>query len=185
MLIPGLKLQMLQFVRYFYVVKERQIVKFFSDWGKGAVEHNLRTLLHEGTFVYHGSNNEYISFDRHLPHTLDFYQPCIQAIDVMTNLRSKKVVWFNRDTFPSEITFATVDNKIYNVVVFDDFWMAKYSVLSRIKSAPLPEGITDPTEYIAVVPNEKVANDISALGFVLYAQVNNRDGHVDFLEFAD
>ena len=185
MLIPGLKLQMLQFVRFFYVVKERQIKKFFSDWGKGDVEFNLNALLKQGEFVYHGPNNEYISYERHLPHTLDFYEPCIQAIDVMITLRSQKVVWFNRDTYPSEITFATVDNKIYNVVVFDDFWVSKYAVLTRIKNTPLPDGEADPTEYIAVVPNEEIARQISALGFTLYALVNHRDGHVDYCEFTD
>lgn len=185
MLIPELELQMLQFVRNFYVVKERQIKKFFSDWGDGEVEYVFKGLLNRGTFIMHGPKRDYVSFARHLPHSLDYYESCIYAIDVMITLRSKKVVWFNRDEFPYEITFSTVDNKIYDVIVFDDFWVAKYPIISRTRNQHLPAGEEDPTEHIAIVPNEEIAKKVSPLGFSLYAQVDRRDGHVDFFEITD
>ena len=185
MLIPELKLQMLQFVRNFYVVKVRQIKKFFSDWGEGDVEFALDKLILAGQLIYHGSQKVYVSFARQLPHSLDFYEPCIRAVDVMITIRSKQIVWFNRDTFPLEITFSTTDNIIYDVVVFDEFWTPKYSVISRTRNLALPAGEEDVTRHIAVVPNEEIAQKVSALGFALYAQVDPRDGHVDFYEVTD
>ena len=185
MLIPGLELQMLQFVRNFYVVKRRQIEKFFSDWGDGEIKHTLTMLIHTGQLVYHGPKKEYISFARRLPHELDYYEPCIAAIDAMITVRSKQIVWFNRESFPLEITFATTDNQIYDVVVFDDFWTPKYSVIGRTRNLHIPDGEEDIVQHVAVVPNEEIARKVSPLGFVLYAQVNPRDGHVEYCEFTD
>lgn len=183
MLIPELKLQMLQFVRNFYVVKVRQLKKFFSDWGEGDVEFAMRDLTNKGQLIL--LSDEYISFVRHLPHSFDYYEPCMKAIDVMATLRSKKVVWFNRDFYPYEITFCTTDNLIYDVVVFDEFWVAKYSAITRIQGQLLPSGEQDIVEHIAVVPNEDIAQKVAALRFSLYGQVNQNDGHVDFFEITD
>lgn len=185
MLIPELKLQMLQFVRNFYVVRERQIKKFFADWGTGEVEFALHDLEYKGQIVRHGQNHEYLSFVRQLPHPISEYLPCMDAIDVMAMLRSKEVVWFNRDVFPVEITFSTVDNKIYDVVVFDDFWMAKYPVVSRTRGQTLPPGEKDIVNHIAVVPSVDIAKKVYPLGFTLYGQVNPRDGFVDLYEITD
>lgn len=186
MLIPGLKLQMLQFVRHFYVVKERQIRKFFADWGEGSVEFLLRELLNSGQFIQHGPKKDYISFLRHLPHDLEYYEPCIRAIDVMTTLRSQKVVWFNREDFPLEIVFGTTDSKIYDVVIFDDFWVAKYAAIKRMRDQYYPAGEPDPTDHIAIVPyndpDDNIAKKVADLGFTLYAEVDPRDGHVSFFE---
>lgn len=162
--------------------KVRQINKFFSDWSTGEVKHTFSKLIHQSLLVYHGANNEYVSFVHHLPHTLDFYEPCILAIDTMITIRSKSVVWFNRDMYPLDITFATTDNRIYDIAVFDEFWMAKYSIIKRTRSQNIPAGEEDVIDHIAVVPNTDIAQQVAPLGFTLFAQVDPRTGHVDFFE---
>jgi hypothetical protein len=185
MLIPELELQMLQFVRRFYVVKVRQINKFFSDWSTGEVKYAFSRLIEKSFLIYHGADNEYVSFARTLPHSLDFYEPCINAIDVMITIRSKQIIWFNRDVFPLEITFSTTDNRIYDVAVFDEFWMAKYSLIKRTRSQHIPAGEEDVVDHIAVVPNDDIGRQVRPLGFSLFAKVDPRTGCVDYFEIVD
>lgn len=180
MLTPELKLQMLRFVHCFEVVKERQFKKFFSDWGEGTVNFALKDLISKGRIIRHGA--DYLSYARHLPHPLHAYSSCIAAVDVMIMIRSKQILWFNREEYPLELTFLTTDNVIYDVVVFDNFWSAKYVAIERTRDTRyLPPGEPDPAEHIAVVETEDIAKKVSSLGFALYAQPHY-DGHVEFFE---
>ena len=65
LLTPHLVEQMRDFVQCFGVVKERQIRKFFSDWGVGEVEHILHHLIANGEITRH--QEEYLSCCRRLP----------------------------------------------------------------------------------------------------------------------
>lgn len=178
MLAPNLDTQILQFVEKFYVVKERQILKFFRDWGKGEVDFAYRQLLNHGRLIRCQDNPEYISTVRHLPHNLSEYDACIQAVDVMLMLTSKQIVWFSRLAYPMELTFCTTDSVIYSVVVFDSQWVTKYSLIPSIRGLSLPAGMPDPANYVAVVPDEDTIYKVEDLGFSMYAIID-QNGHAE------
>lgn len=183
LLTPSLSVQICDFIRCFGVVRERQVRKFFADWGTGDVEHILHYLIANGEVVRH--QEEYLSYNRKLPKPLPYYMPCMDAIDVMAMLRSQNVIWANRDDFPLEITFLTTDNNIYDVCVFDEQWLVKYTLIPRIRGQGLPLGESDPIQHVAVVPSVELAQKLSPLGFDLYAVVDRNSGHAELFSLDD
>lgn len=177
MLAPNLETQVLQFVRTFYVVRLRQIRKFFSDWGASDVDFFLTNLLSTNQLTLH--DEQFVSVARHLPQPVSYYYPCMDAIDVMVMLRSQNVTWMGKLDFPTEILFVTTDNEVYDVTVFDDLWATKYSLIPRTRNKCLPPGESDPVKHVAVVPDEGIANAIDELGFFWYAIVDRDTGFVD------
>lgn len=183
LLSPDLRKQILEFVQCFGVVRERQIHKFFSDWSEGEVQYDLEALLSKGELVRH--QEIYLSYVRKLPKPLSFYMPCIDALDVLAMLRSKQVVWLNRDEFPLELTFSTTDNIIYDIVCFDEQWAVKYSMVSRTRGQCLPADEPDPITHVAVVTDIEMANKVDPLGFSLYAIVDHQTGHAELFSLDD
>ncbi len=182
MLAPDLQAQMLEFVKTFFVVKERQIKKFFSDWGYSDAEYALNNLLCYGQLIRHPQDT--ISFVRTLPEPLSYYEPCITALDVMLMLQSKKIVYFSRESFPTELMFVTTDSQIYDVVVFDELWVGKYATVQQArKRMLLPGGEEDPTNHVAVVPSRDLAIKVDPLGFALYAVVDHDTGKADLFYY--
>lgn len=183
LLSPTLRKQMLDFVHCFGVVREQQLRKFFSDWSEGEVQYDLEALLGKGELIRH--DEIYLSVVRKLPKPLSFYMPCMDALDVLAMLRSKQIVWLNRDEFPLELTFSTTDNIIYDIVCFDEQWVVKYSMIPRTRGRGLPADELDPITHVAVVPDIEMANKVDPLGFSLYAIIDHKTGHAELFSLDD
>lgn len=176
-----LQKQILEFVDTFYLVKERQIRKFFADWGEGAVNHALKELLDRGLLTRH--SEKYVSCARKLPMSILYYEPCITALEVMIVLSSQKIVWYSREKYPNELAFATTDNVYYDVAVFDNQWVTKYSNIPASRVKCLPPGESDTTLHVAVVPDKEIAEKVDKLGFALYAIVDSETGKLEMFSF--
>lgn len=183
LLSPSLRKQLLAFVQCFGIVRERQLRKFFSDWSAGEVQYDLEGLLGSGELVRY--QEIYLSSSRNLPKPLSYYMPCMDALDVLAMLRSKQIVWLNRDEFPLELTFSTTDNIIYDIVCFDEQWVIKYSLIPRTRGQCLPADEPDPVMHVAVVPDIEMANKVDPLGFSLYAIVDRKNGHAEMFSLDD
>ncbi|HIT33021.1 MAG TPA: hypothetical protein IAC31_00105 [Candidatus Faecousia intestinigallinarum] len=183
MLAVNLKQQILDFVRSFSVVKERQIRKFFSDWGYGSVNAALKMLLDQQALIRH--QEEYLSTARKLPAPLSSYQDVFCAIDVMLTLQSQKIRWYSRTSYPVELIFGTIDNAVYDVAVFNaDDWAFKYSMIPNSRQK-MDEAEEDPVQHVAVVPNDSLAARIDSLGFCLYAVIDKQTGKAELFSFYD
>lgn len=186
MLSPSLRTQVVHLVDTMGVVEERQLHKFFDDWGKDAVTHCIYGLMHDGVLAR--IDDKHISFRSYrdnLPKPLSFYSPGMDAIEVMATFRSDQVLALYRPGFPVELVFTTIDGSAYDVTVFNgDDWAVKYSAVVAQRNKYAVPGTSDPIDHIAVVPSEAIAQKVESL-FSLFAIVNRATGQVEFFSFEE
>lgn len=197
MLDLSLEQQIQTFVSRFMVVEEWQVRKFFSDWGEKKVNHDINLLKRRCLLFEHKLNwddeNEPVKLAtaRRLPSRLENYRRHILAVSVLTKYESKEINFFERMAFPSEITFITEDDVVYDISVFDTSnWAAKLGLTVQARRSRLPDPENDPTNYIAVVPYGHIVvqdgkaiippgslvHQIKGLGFAMYATID-RNGN--------
>lgn len=176
-----LQQQIKAFVQRFYVVRLRQIRQFFQEYEE--LESVLKDMLYNSDLIIH--QEEYVSVVRKLPMQLKYYIPCTKAIDVMIQLPASKVVWFNREDYPLELTFSTTDDMVYDVAIFDEQWQPKYVSIKRTRPRTVPPGEQDVTQHLAVVANVDFAKKIDDIGFDLYAVVDDKTGETELFNFSD
>lgn len=168
--------QIMHFVKTFRVVREDQIVRFFTDWGETHVHYELEGLLIQKWL--HELDEDRISTVQNLHAPMKSFDSCIDAIEALCLLRSNQVDWIVSMDYPIDIMFGTTDNIVYDVTAFDENWQAKASLTQMVRNRLTPEGIEDITQHVAVVRDESLIRRLLPLGFSLFLVIRP-DGHVD------
>lgn len=168
--------QIQTFVGKLWLVEERQVYKFFNEWGKHNIEFELDSLRRRS--IIHDHPNGRLSVARLLPTSQRNYDEIIRAIDVMCFFPSQNINAFNLDAYPVELNFLTSDNIIYDVTVFTwQNWVHKYAMIPKARKYSLPDGEKDPVNHVAVVESEDMVRKVAPLGFSVFAIVD-RNGSV-------
>lgn len=175
MLAVHLSDQILSFVQGFYVVEERQIQKFFADWGGENVNKCLSRLYYEKRL--YKIDDSRVSTVKELPMQVHAYMDIISAVWVLCTLRSENVRWCSLDNYPSEIVFVTEDDIIYDICVFREKNLASKVALMDRTRGMLDFGEEDPVKHIAVVDDLEMFRRIEHLGWYGFATVD-RNGKV-------
>ena len=177
MLHLSLQHQILAFVKEFFLVEERQVRKFFNDWGPNNVDYEITRMIAEKYLYRIGTRLSTVST---LPTSQHNYESKIRAIDVLCYFPSHDVRDINRENWPLELSFVTNDNIIYDIAVFSSIDVAgKLAHIKRNRSRYLPDGFTDPTNHVAVVESQEMALMLDKhCDFSVYAIVD-RNGAVE------
>lgn len=171
MLHVTLREQMYAFVQKFMLVEERQLVKFFSDWGSKQVAYELTNLKSKS--IFHEHPNGKLSLQPRLPSSPRDYDEIIRAVDVMCKLPSKEVKDFETIAYPMDICFLTTEDILYTVTVFNRInWVGKYALLPAARTKMLPNAESDPFNHIAVVDDPSLILKIKELGFSMYVTID-------------
>lgn len=178
-----LREQILHFVKTFQVVEEGQILSFFQkQWSDQIVKSEVTRMKHIGKLIEHPGNR--ISTVRRLPARLSSYDSVIRALNFMMKFDSESVDSFFLCNYPNEIFFVVEGSYSYQVTVFDHInWVSKYSMVPAVRNRSVPQGVEDPTQYIAVVPDMEMIRNIKPLGLYSLFAVIDKDGNCELCEF--
>lgn len=182
-----LKDRIFHFIQELQVVERKHITEFFRNEKSLNVEKTLKDLLY-GSMVFEVAKDTY-STVRNLPMPIINYMDRLRAIDVLCVLSSDKVRHILRCDFPVEIFFMDNDNRMYDIAVFADNISARAGLIAQYRQKHLPDFRNDPTNHIAVVPNERVFRDqLEYLGWKMYATLTinpNGPNAVSLFELQD
>ena len=167
----ALQTEILKFCSAFDVVREDQIYAFFRSYARDAVRFRIASLRHDN--IISPLVDGYYTAIKGNANSVMNYTELLLAIDILVMLESHEVAVYFAEKYPREITFITRKNEAYDITVFPDAWVTKFSILAN-QQVPLPEGETDPFVHIAYVPNKEVARKIEPLGFTLFAMPDER-----------
>lgn len=178
-----LREQILQFVKTFGVVEEKQILSFFrKQWGEQPVINEVTRMKHIGKLIEHPQNR--ISTVRRLPTRMSNYDPVIRALHFMMKFDSEAVDSFFLCNYPNEIFFVVEEVYSFQVTVFDyTNWVSKYSMVPAVRNRAIPKNAEDPTQYVAVVPDLDMIRNIKPLGIYTLFAIVDKDGNCELCEF--
>lgn len=170
-----LRQQVLNFIETFRVVEERQVKAFFTDQGRNETDYVLKQLL-EGSYIFRVPGTTRLKANLRLSN-VNNYDSVIDALDVMTQLRSNDINWYALRDIPFELEFCVDNNStMFTVAVFDRrTWVTRYEQTKRLRTLNLPIGEEDPRKHIAVVSDEALIEKIAPLGFDMYARIKDRN----------
>lgn len=175
----------LDFVRTYGVVEERQVLKFFGNQGHAEVSHTLTNLIARERLFRLGEQPVYLTTVRRLQVPFSDYQSRINAIHVLCTMRSEDVLEYYTETSPVEIIFSLTDGRLFDVTVFPDmaYWQSTATTALHVRRNAIPRGLDDRTIHIAVVPDISLIPKLHAsLPFQHYTTVD-RNGQIEWYEY--
>ncbi len=160
-----------QIIRTFDVVEYGQLVRFFVDENhdeksiRNLLDYLIRTNFFRLTRYKEGQRNDKdkISGNR-LLYTSGVVNNLIKLFWVPVSLKADNIqTIIVSNTYPTQITFVTADNVVYDVTYCSD---VKDAVLTKsLREKSRIKGVKDEIYHMAMVENEYIKEEIKQCGF--------------------
>lgn len=157
------------FVNRLGVVPEEQIIKMFeANHGIDTIRYNIKYLVNANRI--NRKNDSNILLRRQSVCETDFGQKLLtQSAWLLVNMGEQQVRDYFPVEYPAQLFIIGENNICYDITVFtfQTLNALKMSVV-RKRAMLIPEGVTDETVHIAVIPDKEMADEIKQLGFDNY-----------------